>query len=51
MTSLVPDSDRQTSKITAEATKVKKASADTAVRAPRVQSDRDTTRSVFIGER
>lgn len=51
VTSLVPDSDRQTSKITAEATKVKKVSADTAVRAPRVPSDRDTTRSVFIGER
>lgn len=49
VTSLVPDSDRQTSKITAEATKVKKAPTDVAQKAPRLPSDRDTTRSVFIG--
>lgn len=49
ITSLVADTDRQTSKVTAEATKVKKVAADTAS-VPRQTVERDSARSVFIGE-
>lgn len=49
VTSLVADTDRQTSKVTAEATKVKKVAVDT-VNVPRQTVERDSARSVFIGE-
>ena len=49
ITSLVPDTDRQTSKVTAEATKVRKLAVDT-VSVPRQPVERDSSRSVFIGE-
>ena len=49
VTSLVADTDRQTSKVTAEATKVKKVAVDT-VSVPRQTIERDSSRSLFIGE-
>ena len=51
VTSLVADTDRQTSKVTAEATKVKvKKLAEDTVSVPRQPVERDSSRSVFIGE-
>ena len=50
ITSIVADENRKTSKITAEATKKTIKPELQGLKPPRLPSDRDSTRSVFIGK-